>query len=243
MRGWAVTALLLLLLLLLLGPAAFASATPVVRTRDQLEMARARHAEMPLWGLVFDERENGTHAAEQLARAAAADPRDGVTLAVHASAVASARAPTPKHEDRIALNDRATRWRGRRLGASSYVPARRLLEASSESSGAGERPACSALLVHWQGEKHLARARFAELFELKFPGVPHADVCTNARSAPERALMQRLPVDPQQHTLVFFTAEKKVACVAHVHMAEEMERALDECARESGEWFSACYNR
>ena len=214
------------------------NASPIVRTQGELEMARARHANVPLWGLVFDEARNGTHAhvvvEEKVARS---DPREGVTVAIHASAVAFAHAFGKEDDKPIALNELALNgvWKRRRLGASSYVSVRRSLLHEDAHEW------CSGLLVHWRGEKQLARTTFADMFERKFPGVPHAEVCAYSKSPPERALIDRLPVDPQQHTLLFFAPGRQLACFAHMHAVDDMSAKFDECTKESTEWFHKCF--
>jgi hypothetical protein len=214
-----------LLLLLLLAQT---QASPVVRTQRELEMVRARHADVPLWGHTFDDAHPETHAAVELA--ARGDPRDGASVALHARTVAEFAGQNASVSERVPLNE-AARTHRRRLGASSYTAAHAFLG----KAGAG----CFGLLVHWAGEKQLARATFARLFEERLPGVPHADACSRTRSPRERALLDRIPVHPHEHTLVFFAA-RVAPCVAHAHAVAEFEAAFGNCTREGGEWMERC---
>jgi hypothetical protein len=192
------------------------NAWEVIRSQAELEMARARHHDVPLWGIVFDDAH--AESIQFVKEPEPHDPREGAALPMHAATVDEFARERPG--TKVALNALAREgWNSRKLTASSYV---RIAEFSVQEA---ER---AVVLVHWAGEKQLARARFAAISEARNPGVPYADACLNTKNKRERALVDRLPVHPHEHTLVFF-AKGKVACFAHFYSVKEMEEKYEKC--------------
>ena len=212
---------LALLFLLLPAFSAFALRPPhVVRTQRELEQFRARHASVPVVGVLFRDSDHDSVAALLKAKPQA---HDEVLIGVHAPTVSEfSKWNATELGTRVALTAPPTTRRARALGATCFFSLR---DASFREHAAPK----SVALVYWRAEQELVAATFATTCAERNPGVPHVAVAHHTTHGRELGLARNGPTDPQRHTLLFFENYTQARCVAYFDAAAELHDAYTKC--------------
>jgi len=208
---------LLLLLLLSLVVALAEAEAPRLIARDDSALAsiRKRHPDVPLVGLLFDERD---HASVDHLLKARAESHHFVLVGVHVPSVREFANWT--HPQRIPLNAAARAFDSRRL--AEVVPLNSVTQLHHREH--------AVVLVTHRAEEDYVKAKFGHISD-DYPEFHPFHIHGNTQERYAKIILQSLPHDSRKHSLFFFH-DGRIACTTSFWHSKDMRDRYERCAEE-----------